>query len=154
MKGETVHGATGRVIPMLRYRIATARREAELSRAQLARRLGIWTRVVADWERGVLRPSAFQMERLARVLHPGFGKARIWLRARGSSPGWRARPRDTKPPPPSLRPRPGCRPSGLIARRETAGSSVTRGPVSRSRRLKKCGNRIRRQAAWRRFFVS
>lgn len=86
MKGETVHGATGRVIPMLRYRIATARREAELSRAQLARRLGIRTRVVADWERGVLRPSAFQMERLARVLHPGFGKARIWLRARGSSP--------------------------------------------------------------------
>ncbi|HJM49522.1 MAG TPA: helix-turn-helix transcriptional regulator [Alphaproteobacteria bacterium] len=66
---------------MLRYRIARARRTAELSKAQLARRLGVPTQVVADWEHGTDQPGPFQIKRLARVLHPGFGSAQIWLRS-------------------------------------------------------------------------
>ena len=42
--------------------------------------------MVSVWERGDLRPSPFQIERLVSLLHPGFGKAGIWLRARGSFP--------------------------------------------------------------------
>jgi DNA-binding transcriptional regulator YiaG len=76
---EAVHGATSRVTPMLRYRITAARRAAKLSKAQLARRLGVRARVVADWERGDLWPSPLRMERLARVLHPFFGHVRVWL---------------------------------------------------------------------------
>ncbi len=66
---------------MLRYRITAARRTAKLSKAQLARRLGVLTRVVADWERGEKQPGPFQIKRLAQLLQPGFGRARIWLRA-------------------------------------------------------------------------
>jgi transcriptional regulator with XRE-family HTH domain len=66
---------------MLRYRIAAARRTAELSKAQLARCLGVPTQVVADWEHGAGEPGPFQIKRLARVLHPGFGSAHIWLQS-------------------------------------------------------------------------
>ena len=74
------------VTSMLRYRVAAARRGAKLSKAQLARRLGVLTRVVADWERGEKRPGPFQIERLESVLHPGFGKAHVWLRRGTPSP--------------------------------------------------------------------
>jgi transcriptional regulator with XRE-family HTH domain len=63
---------------MMGYRIKAARRAAELSRAQLARRLGVGTRLVADWERGNLRPEPSEIEGLAKVLYPDFGKARVW----------------------------------------------------------------------------
>ena len=78
-------GGTG-VTSLLRYRIAAARRTAKLSKAQLARRLGVLTQVVAEWERGAKQPGPFQMRRLERVLHPGFGRAHIWLRNGPKSP--------------------------------------------------------------------
>ena len=85
IEAEKRHGKVG-VTPMLRYRIAAARRTARLSKAQLARRLGVLTRVVVDWERGEKQPGPFQIRRLESVLHPGFGRAHIWLRGGTQSP--------------------------------------------------------------------
>jgi transcriptional regulator with XRE-family HTH domain len=86
VEDKTIDGTMGRVLPMMGYRIKAARRAAKLSRAQLARRLGVGTRLVADWERGDLRPEPSEIEGLAKVLYPDFGKARVWYGTSRPSP--------------------------------------------------------------------
>lgn len=68
------------VIPMLRYRVAAARKACGLTRAQLARRLEIRTCLVADWEEGIQEPAPQQITRLAHILSPTFGNAKVWLK--------------------------------------------------------------------------
>lgn len=58
-----------RPIDTLAERLVRAREDAGLSTAQLARRLGVKTKTLANWERGVNEPRANRLLMLAGLLN-------------------------------------------------------------------------------------
>jgi transcriptional regulator with XRE-family HTH domain len=55
---------------VLGARIRAARKQAKLSQAEVAHRLGVWQAAVSQWERGLTEPSSQHFIRLVHLLGP------------------------------------------------------------------------------------
>lgn len=79
------------VTSLLGYQIAKAREATHMSRAQLARRLGVPTERVVRWEEGLAKPSGARLEKLCTLLGADFGYRYLLAAERREGPSLGAR---------------------------------------------------------------